>query len=376
MVALTAALLCAVALIYPYTLYPLILAKITRGKTKDVWTKHTTSGEKYALFFCAFNEMHSIKEKIQNLRLLKENYPSLEFFAYDDNSTDGTAEYIEEHAPFVRLFKNRGRNGKAFGMKLLASQTTRDYLIFTDANVLLDKDALRYLEHCYTDPVIGGVCGKLIYLGEGETTTSKVGGSYWKLEEKIKTLESATGSVMGADGSIFSIRRSLYPDFPDTVLDDFTVSMEVVFHGSRLIKCDEVLAYERLISRRTDEFKRKIRIATRAFHTHLFLKNRCRKLSTIDKFKYTSHKTLRWFGGLSLVLCIIFFLTALILTNELLAVTFGTTGLILYIVSIRFDLGVISSIAEISLAMIATQLGVLRAINGHTVAIWNPSTSR
>ena len=74
--------------------------------------------------------------------------------------------------------------------------------------------------------------------------TAKVGALYWRLEEATKALESRTGSVMGGDGSIFSIRRSLYPDFPDSVLDDLTVSMSPVFAGKRLIRADDVIAFE------------------------------------------------------------------------------------------------------------------------------------
>ena len=98
---------------------------------------------------------------------------------------------------------------------------------------------------------------------------------YWlglpKIDDNLQHLESRTGNVMGASGGLFSVRRELYPEFPDTVQDDFTVSMSVVFRGKRLIKARDVIAFERTVSRRDEELRRKVRIGARAFHTHRFL---------------------------------------------------------------------------------------------------------
>src|SRR3546814_6771444 len=100
-------------------------------------------------------------------------------------------------------------------------------------------------------------------MGDGESATASVGSLYWRIEERLKDEESRTGNVLGADGSIFSIRRALYPEFPDSVLDDLTVSMAVVFAGRRLVKAKDVIARERLVAGRGDEYRRKVRIAAR-----------------------------------------------------------------------------------------------------------------
>lgn len=368
--------LCLLIVVYPYIIYPLVL-RLLKHRESPISTELTPScGEKYALLFCAFNEIRALPEKVSNLAALKARYPDLEIWAYDDNSSDGTFEYLVENANFVNVIRSSGRTGKAHGMKLLATKTTREFLIFTDANVLLKEDVVEQLAACYRDSEVGGVCGTLLYLGEGESTTSQVGGAYWRLEEKIKSLESSSGSVIGADGSIFSIRHSLYPDFPDSVLDDFTVSMEVVFAGQRLIKCNRVVAYERLVSNRKDEFQRKVRIATRAFHTHLYLSKRRRQLRLIDRFKYFSHKTLRWFGGLFLALMVSSILVSIALAHVFAAIFIATAAAATFIASISMHIPILSSISEIALAMIATLIGVVRAAKGQTMTTWTPATSR
>lgn len=366
---------CIVAVIYPYVLYPSILALLAKRPVHR-GAPEAKNGAKFSLLFCAYNESAAMPSKIANLKELKVRYPQLEVLAFDDGSSDGTADMIEKEAPFVRLMRGGGRNGKAYGMKRLAAAAGGEFLVFTDANVLLHTDALDKLAACYADLEVGGVCGALHYLGAEESSTAAVGGMYWRLEERIKDLESATGSVMGADGSIFSIRRALYPDFPDTVLDDFTVSMEVVFRGLRLIKSNDVIAYEQLVSARSDEYSRKIRIAARAWHTHSVLAHKRRRMSATNRFKYVSHKTQRWFGGAFLLLGLLTGLaTAALIHSVIGLVAVAVVGLAVFF-GVRASCGPLSSIVEIALAMVATLSGVIAAIRGKTFQVWTPAKSR
>jgi cellulose synthase/poly-beta-1,6-N-acetylglucosamine synthase-like glycosyltransferase len=258
-------------------------------------------------------------------------------------------------------------------MKRLAAMATGDILVFTDANVILDEDAIHNLMAWYADPQVGGICGTLKYLGAGESATASVGGFYWRLEEKIKSEESRSGNVMGADGSIFSLRRSLYPTFPDSVLDDMTASMAAVFAGKRLIKVEDVIAYERLVSARGDEFRRKIRIAARAYHTHLFLRPGLARMSMVDTMKYASHKYIRWFGGAFMILGAVSFLALAF------SLSFWTGLLIAVLLAAGVTVALratSSAIGEIGLALIATMIGVTKAMRGVVVATWNPAKSR
>mgnify|MGYP001195782751 CR=1 FL=1 len=366
---------CAFAVVYPYVVYPAVLALLPK-RPVERGARVAGDGARFSLLFCAYNESAALPSKIENLKELRRRYPELEVLAFDDGSTDGTADLLARDAPFVKLVRGGGRNGKAHGMKLLAAAASGEFLVFTDANVLLDAEALDNLAACYADPSVGGVCGALHYLGADASSTAAVGGMYWKLEEKIKDLESGTGSVMGADGSIFSIRRKLYPDFPDTVLDDFTVSMEVVFRGFRLIKSNDVVAYERLVSARADEFSRKIRIAARAFHTHLTLGSKRSGMTAFDKFKYGSHKTLRWFGGGFLIVGFASALVLATLIHPFAALVLALTTVGIVFTGFRSSSGPMSSVTEIVLAMVATLIGLFRALRGQTFATWSPAKSR
>jgi len=366
-----ASVLCALLFLYPYLLYPILLGFVPRKPVHPAPVHLRAS-----LLFCAYNEAGSLAAKLENLRRIQARHPGLEVLAYDDGSSDGTFELLSSAPDLLTLVRGPGRTGKAAGMKRLAAMANGDVLVFTDANVLLAPDAMANLLPYYGDPAVGGVCGSLRYLDDGTSATAEVGSAYWRLDERLRTLESETGNVMGADGSIFSIRRALYPSFPDSVLDDLTVSMTVIFQGKRLIKAADVVAFEKSVSDRGEELRRKMRIGARAYHTHLYLRDQLRRMSLLDRFKYVSRKQLRWFGGLFLGLAVLFALAALSLAS---APAGGFALLIAGVAAGASRLssgGVLSKAWQIVEAIFATLAGVLQGMRGKTVTTWAPAKSR
>ncbi|NWK95568.1 histidine kinase [Sphingobium lactosutens] len=365
-------LCCLIAVVWPFLFYPLILRVLSTRPEQPV----AGSLPSASLLFCAYNEADAMPEKLANLAMLKRRYPTLEFLAFDDGSSDGTGDLIAAQGDLVTLLRGPGRSGKAHGMKQLAARARGDVLIFTDANVLLDEEAVERLLARYADPQIGGVLGSLHYIGADESATASVGSLYWRLEEKLKDEESRTGNVLGADGSIFSIRRSLYPDFPDSVLDDLTVSMAVVFAGRRLVKAKDVIARERLVTARKDEYRRKVRIAARAWHTHNHLRPQLRQMAAIDRFKYASRKIVRWFGG-------VFILTGAVAAGALalrISPMLYMAGALIVVfavwIGVRSKSGPLAALVDVLIAYAATLQGVLKAMSGRTVTTWNPAKSR
>ena len=365
-------ILSVMGVLWPFLVYPLILRMLpTRPEQPGQGQEPSAS-----LLFCAYNEAAAMPEKLANLAMLKQRYPALEILAFDDGSSDDTAALIAASGDLVTLIRGPGRSGKAHGMKQLAARARGDVLIFTDANVLLDMDAIGNLLARYADPAIGGVLGSLHYMGEGESATASVGSLYWRIEERLKDEESRTGNVLGADGSIFSIRRSLYPEFPDSVLDDLTVSMAVVFAGKRLVKAKDVIARERLVAARGDEYRRKVRIAARAWHTHAFLRPQLRRMSGMDRFKYASRKIVRWFGGLFILTGAIAAFVLALRISPWLAIAGSAVGMALLALGVRSKSGPVAAVVDILIAYAATLQGVFKAMSGRTVTVWNPAKSR
>lgn len=370
-----AASFCVMAVLWPFALYPLAL-RLLSPRPVQWQLGEGVSPPSMSLLFCAYNEGLVMAEKIANLERLKARYPDLEILAFDDGSADDTATQLAARPDLLTLVRGGGRSGKAHGMKLLAARARGDILVFTDANVILQEDAMEHLARYYQDQDVGGVVGSLRYLGDGESSTAAVGSLYWRIEEYLKDLESRSGNVMGADGSIFSIRKALYPDFPDTVLDDLTVSMAVVFAGKRLVKARDVVAYERLVAVRQEEYRRKVRISARAWHTHCYLLPELRRMTLVDSFKYVSRKMIRWFGGVYLMIGAVAVAMLAWLLHPAAAVALIAGTLALLAIGIRMRGGPLAALADIVLAYFATLQGVFQAMSGKTFAVWNPAKSR
>ena len=57
-------------------------------------------------------------------------------------------------------------------------------------------------------------------------------GLYWTFEKKVRQWEGLTGSVVGATGALYAVRRELVRELPAvTILDDVYLPMQVVRQG-------------------------------------------------------------------------------------------------------------------------------------------------
>lgn len=370
--------LCALAVLYPYVIYPLVLARLPERPLRPVTAGPGKPPLRVSLAFCAYNEAAVLPDKIENLRRLREADPELEILAYSDGSSDATAELLRREEAWIRVFASGERHGKSHGMNTLVQAASGDVVVFTDANVMVDPASLASLQRSFADPAVGCVCGHLVYTNPDEGATAAVGSFYWRLEERIKALESRSGSTMGADGSIFAVRRRLYRPVPADIIDDMFVSLSILCDGYRVVRDEAMVAYERVATDSGDEFRRKVRIACQAYNCHRLLRPRLRRLPRLDRFKYASHKVLRWFG--------IYFLAAgalaaagwLILQGlGLVAAAGAAAAAALYVAGRAGVPAALAKAVEIVRAMAATGLGLVKSRRGERFQTWElPASSR
>lgn len=372
--ALVLAFLCLLLFLHPYIGYPLSLRLLRERPVRPDPAAPLPSA---SLLFCAYNEERALPAKIANLRAIRAQHPDIEILAYSDCSSDATLALLEAEADLLRVVPAIERAGKATGMRRMAAEARGDILIFTDANVLLDPASVAPLLRYFSDPTVGGVAGSLHYVNEDASTTARVGGLYWRLEERLKQQESRVGSIMGADGSIFATRRALYPEVPPHLLDDMTVSMSVTFAGLRLIHATDVIATEKNATASADEFRRKRRIACRAFNTHRYLwPTMKQRYSAVEIYEYLSHKWLRWLGLVPLTAGCALGLGGLLMAGcpRLALAAVAVAGLAL--LAGRMGAPVLRGIYQILLSVVATFLGVMDSLRGRTYQTWTPAISR
>src|SRR5205807_8655514 len=100
----------------------------------------------------------------------------------------------------------------------------------------IEARALRLLIENFADPDVGAASGELMLGDPASGETGEGMGLYWRMEKKIRELESASGSVAGATGAIHCARRKLLDPLPaGPILDDVLLPMQIVRRGSRVI---------------------------------------------------------------------------------------------------------------------------------------------
>ena len=278
---------------YTYLGYPLWLWIRSR------WCRQPVRSGPYIPFLSIImivrNEEKVLPRKLRNL--LDLNYPdeSLEIVMVSDGSTDSTNQILSEHTanPRVRVIFNPQQQGKAAGLNAAMSSVRGEIVVFTDARQQIEPDAIRVLVENFADPEIGCASGELM-LGDPETGEAEQGmGVYWRIEKAVRELESAVGSVVGATGAIYGVRRKLLVNVPDeAILDDVYIPMHVVRRGARVIFDPRARAWDSPDQGTAQEFTRKVRTLSGNYQL-LQLAPWLLTSANPLRFQFVSHKVLR-----------------------------------------------------------------------------------
>src|SRR5579859_286430 len=355
---LTLALLFLGLAAHPFVLYPASLRWLARrAAATPAPAPAAAPPRRFALCVCAYNEAACIERKVENMLELRRAVGALDILVYVDGASDRTAELLQPYADRITLVVSPERRGKTYGMNLLVSRTAADIIVFTDANVRMDPGAIAAMDRRFADPEVGSL--------------------YWRLEEAIKREESRIGAVMGADGSLFAIRRSLHRAVPPNLIDDMFVSLGILCDGRKVVTAPDALAYEASVTKSGEEFRRKVRIACQAFNVHRILWPRLKRLPPVVVYMYVSHKLLRWLAAFNLGLATLLGsagLLAMGVPATALALLIGLTTAALW-AALRFQLRPLSAIAEILVALAGASLGVIHSLRGQQFQTWTPASS-
>jgi biofilm PGA synthesis N-glycosyltransferase PgaC len=208
------------------------------------------------------NEERVLESKLRNL--LDLDYPpeSCQIVVVSDGSTDRTEAILREHVnnPRMHVVMNQLPRGKASGLNDALAWVQGEIVVFTDARQKIEPGALRILLENFADPEVGCVSGELM-LGDPAAGETRQGmGLYWRIEKSIRELEAASGSVVGATGALYAVRRGLLTGLPEgTILDDVYIPLQVVRQGRRVVFEPRARAWDSPDLGGGLEFARKVR---------------------------------------------------------------------------------------------------------------------
>lgn len=313
---------CAALVVYPYLVYPLVLMALAKTRKNKLLPRQDDSAlPVVSVLVAAHNEEAVIRARIENL--LDLDYPKnkLELVIASDDSRDRTTAIVREYeGRGIILFEFTARSGKAAVLNTSIPRLKGDIAVLSDANTMMDRQAVRQLARWFLDPGVGVVCGKLILTDPA--TGQNVDGLYWRYETLLKRYEGQIGGLLGANGGIYAVRRSFFAGIPsDTIVDDFVLPLLTRLRtGCQIVYDETAVAYEETPPEIGAEFRRRARIGAGGFQSMAVLWPLLNPRRGSIAFTFFSHKVLRW-------LCPFFLLGAA--AANLLLVDLGIYGLTL-----------------------------------------------
>lgn len=253
------------------------------------------------LIVCAYNEEDWIEQKIANSLALDYPPEHICFFFVTDGSDDRTTELVRNFpfppgAQWLLLYQPE-RRGKISAFQRAMQQVETPIVVSTDANTLVNREAIRRIVWHFADPEVGAVAGeKRISTGHKADAGGAGEGIYWQYESLLKKWDAELWTVVGAAGELFALRKEVYEHVPtDTIVEDFYLTMRIAQKGYRVQYEPGAYAVETSSASVAEELKRKVRIAAGGLQAVVRLSS----LLNIFKygvltFQYVSHRVLRW----------------------------------------------------------------------------------
>jgi len=362
---------------YPLILYPLLVALIGLVITRPV--RRAPLRARVTVLIPAFNEEAVIEATIRNK--LEQDYSRelLEIIVVSDASSDRTDEIVGSFAAQgVRLLRNADRAGKAEGLNRAVREAGGEILIFSDANSMFAPDAISRLVENFADPQVGYVTGSLGFLSADGLAGGGVD-AYIRYENLVRRVETRVHSIIGVNGGVDAIRRSLYRDVPRDQITDFVLPLSVLMRGSRVVFDCRAQAREEANRDLAPEFSMRVRVALRA------MRGLCHVSDLLKPWRYPwssfciwSHKVLRYGAYLFMVAALAsnvvlafrghFYLVLLALHLMFYAIALGTIAL----GSASWLPRILAVPAYLVTSNAAFAVASVRFLRGESMATWRP----
>ena len=282
---------------YGILLYIIIrLKRLFTGKTRKAVLPADDDLPSMTLMICAYNEEDVVAEKMENTLALDYPHDKLRIMWVTDGSNDHTNELLAAY-PEVDIVFSPERRGKTAALKHGLRELKTRYVAFTDANTMINREALREIARLFMDPTVGCVSGEKRVAARKEGEMAAEGeGLYWRYESTLKKWDSELYSAMGAAGELYAIDPQLVKEVPDeALLDDFMMSMYIVDGGKRIAYTPDAYALEYGSANIFEESKRKRRIAAGGLQSIWWLRRMLNPFrQPLVAFQYVSHRVLRW----------------------------------------------------------------------------------
>lgn len=299
MFALAVALAVAPALIavYAYVVYPAVLWIVGRLRPRGASVEPRDAWPTVTITVPVYNAAASIRTTLTHL--LEVDYPRelIQLLVLSDASDDGTDDVVREFASRgIELLRAPARLGKTAAENAAVAVAWGELIVNVDATITVPASALKHLVRAFDDPTVGVASGCDVSVGSGDRAGTRAESGYTSYEMWLRDLETKAGSIVGASGCFYAIRRRIRTAaLPPELSWDFASTLVAKQQGYRSVSVPNAVCF---VPRADDvqvEFRRKARTMARGLSTLFYFG------SLMDPFRHggfalmlVSHKLLRW----------------------------------------------------------------------------------
>lgn len=280
--------------LHAFVTYPLSLVALRAWRARHdepvKWLR-PLSPTRFAVCLYVNDETGLPRDTMQALCSLQANRPEAQLLLGVDGEVAALGDSLAASACRAEVHATPLRRGKSHTMNMLAQRTPADVLVFANAGVALDAHLLDKLDTHFADREVGCVCATV---DAGPADGAALG--YRRLDAWIQSLETDTGSTLGANGSLFAVRAALYHPPPDHALHDMYVSLMVLCGGHRVVRARDLHVKPLPRGGGDTAFRTRRDIAYEALCVHRLMWSMLVRLDGFNLYKYVSHKLLRWFS--------------------------------------------------------------------------------
>ncbi|MRI84620.1 glycosyltransferase [Aerococcaceae bacterium WS4759] len=361
---------------YPLSL--IMMDKLFFHKKKMI--KDTTFLPSVTVMVVAHNEEKVIYDKLINLTEI--NYPKDKYniLISSDNSTDNTNQIVEDfivnNKDFnINLYVAKQHLGKTNAQNEAQKIVESEILVMTDANSIIEKNAVKELVSSFSAKEISYVCGKLNYLNKDINETSNSENEYWNLDLKLRDIEGRIQTITAGNGALYACRNDEYIDIKAIRSHDLAFPLYFALNNKRAIMNPDANVFEKAGETVEDEFKRKVRMNRNG------LKSILPEVRILNVFKYKwfsyfyfGHRTCRY---MLWIMHIILLISNVLLVKSSVIYWFYLMLQIIFYSSVllklifKIDNKILNLAYHYAMTLTAQFVGAIRLLSGKSKATWD-----
>jgi len=328
---------------YAYLIYPFVLRALASRRPPRAPLADPAQWPTVTITVPCYNEERRIRPALDSLLLVDYPADRRQILIVSDASTDGTDDIAREYTDRgVELLRLSTRSGKTAAENAAVLAARGEIVVNVDASVRILPNALKALIRAFSDPTVGVASSRDVSTGDVTAEGNQAESGYVGYEMWVRALETRLGSIVGASGSFFGIRREIHePGFPEALSRDFASALMAHEHGFRAVSVDEAVCLVPRTTSLKSEFRRKVRTMARGLET-LWYKRHLMNPARHGEFAWMliSHKLCRWLVYLALPFAVAgLMLLAVVWRPAIAFIALAAAGVVLGTVGMRWPDG-------------------------------------